>query len=137
MTECLFCRIAEGTLPCAKIYETERLLGFLDLNPASPGHALIIPKKHMETIFAVDEPIGDELIRAVQAVGAAVMAETGAAGLNVIQNNGRAAWQTVDHVHWHLIPRFPGDGFEPWKQGAYGSPAEMAAMAAAIRNRIA
>ena len=72
----------------------------------------------------------------MRCVGAAVMEATGAAGLNVIQNNGRAAWQQVDHVHWHLIPRFPDDGLAPWKQEAYGSPDAMRIMAEAIRNNI-
>lgn len=134
--ECLFCRIAEGTLPCAKVYETDRLLAFLDINPAFPGHTLIIPKRHAETLFTLDEPVGDELLLTMRCVGAAVMEATGAAGLNVIQNNGRAAWQQVDHVHWHLIPRFPDDGFAPWKQEAYGSPDAMRIMAETIRNNI-
>ena len=133
---CLFCRIAEGSLPCAKVYETDRLLAFLDINPAFPGHNLIVPKRHAETLFTLDEPIGDELLLTMRCVGAAVMEATGAAGLNVIQNNGRAAWQQVDHVHWHLIPRFPDDGLAPWKQGAYGSLDAMRIMAEAIRNNI-
>ena len=74
--ECLFCRIAEGTLPCAKVYETDRLLAFLDINPAFPGHTLIIPKRHVETLFTLDEPIGDELLLTMRCVGAAVMEAT-------------------------------------------------------------
>lgn len=133
---CIFCLITEGRLHCEKLYESEHLMAFLDIAPAFPGHALIVPKVHSRDIFSMQQPVGEELLEAMRLVGAAVMAAAGAEGLNIIQNNGRAAWQQVDHVHWHLIPRRDGDGFEPWKQGTYESGKAMADMAERIRARL-
>ena len=130
---CIFCRIACGEIPCMLIDESEHLLAFLDVNPAFPGHTLIIPRQHWENMFQVNDVVGGELVAMMRRLGTAVMEAAGADGLNIIQNNGRSAWQSVNHVHWHLIPRKEGDGFEPWKQGIYDSHAQMKAMAEAIR----
>ncbi|WP_077071401.1 HIT family protein [Mailhella massiliensis] len=130
---CIFCRIAAGEIPCTVLDESEHLLAILDVNPAFPGHTLIIPRAHEENIFRADTSVGAELLDMMRRVGAAVTEATGATGLNIIQNNGRSAWQTVDHLHWHLIPRREGDGFEPWKPGIYDSHTQMKTMAEKIR----
>lgn len=88
----------------------------------------------METLFDMPAGIGETLFAAMKQVGSAVMKATGAEGLNVVQNNYSAAGQQVPHVHWHLIPRFAGDGYTAWPQGAYQDMQEMAALADAIRE---
>ena len=110
MADCIFCKIVAGQIPCTKVYEDEHVLSFLDISPISPGHTLLIPKKHYE---AVSEMSADEvaaLFRPVAALAAAVKAAVKADGLNVLQNNGASAGQVVPHLHIHLIPRWPGDG---------------------------
>jgi len=108
MSECLFCKIIAGEIPCFKIHEDVETFAFLDINPSAPGHTLVIPKKHAKDIFEID-------MQSLQAVSSTVklMAEKirGAlqADVTVLQNNGRAAGQVIDHFHFHVIPRRAGD----------------------------
>ena len=136
MTEekCIFCRIANGDIPCAKVYEDDTVLAFLDLSPVHPGHTLIIPKKHYKDMLEVSCEIAPAVFRALQKVGGAVMKATGATGFNIMQNNGLSAGQTMFHIHWHIIPRFDGDGLGAWKQGNYPDAAAMQAMAASVAS---
>ena len=128
MAECIFCKIIRGEIPCAKIYEDQYVLSFLDINPINPGHALIVPKTHTTTLFDVPADELQACIAVAQKVGKAVFEASGAAGLNFLQNNFRAAGQLIDHVHFHLIPRFKGDGFlTTWPGGSY-APGEMEKM---------
>ncbi len=135
--DCIFCRISAGEIPSAKVYEDDRVLAFLDLNPQRPGHALVIPKAHYANLFAVPAEAFSYILPAVQKVGRAVMEETKADGLNVLQNNHPAAGQSVFHIHWHLVPRHEGDGLNHWPMGRYSSTEEMSALAERIRQRIA
>lgn len=120
--DCVFCRIAAGQLPCARVFEDDATLAFLDIAPLAHGHLLIIPKKHYATI---DEMPGDEvaaMARLVPRLGATLRTVTSCAGFNVLQNNGRAAGQVVPHVHFHLIPRVADDGLGyRWPAGSYGA----------------
>lgn len=134
MDDCIFCLIKDGKLPCSKVYESEEMLAFLDLNPCKKGHTLIIPKKHCQDIFGVDTALGAEVLTAMQKIGNALKEATGCTGVNVVQNNGRDAGQMVDHLHWHLIPRFANDGLHLWPQGKYDSMDEMNAMAEKLRG---
>ena len=136
MTEekCIFCRIANGDIPCAKVYEDDTVLAFLDLSPVHPGHTLIIPKKHYKDMLEVSCEIAPAVFQALQKVGGAVMKATGATGFNVMQNNGLSAGQTMFHIHWHIIPRFDGDGLGAWEQGKYPDAAAMQAMAASVAS---
>eukprot|EP00850_Spirogloea_muscicola_P001877 SM000007S20837 [mRNA] locus=s7:516478:517098:+ [translate_table: standard] len=108
--DCIFCKIRDGAVPSHKLLETEHALAFLDAFPMARGHSLLIPKKHHAFLSDMppDEAAGflGELPRLVAAVAAA----TGAAGVNVAQNNGAAAGQVVFHVHFHVLPRSAGDG---------------------------
>ena len=133
---CIFCRIAKGDIPCAKVYEDDTVLAFLDLAPASHGHTLVIPKEHYPNIMEVPSELGSAVFSALSRVSAAVMSATGAAGINVIQNNGVAAGQTVFHIHWHIIPRFEGDDFSLWTPGSYPDAAAMQEMAAWIASLV-
>lgn len=109
MPDCLFCRIVKGEIPSAKLFETKTVLAFLDIAPAARGHALVIPKKHFETLKEVPEKELRELIVAVKHVAGAVVDAAGADGFNVIQSNSTAAGQAIPHVHFHIIPRKEGD----------------------------
>ena len=108
--ECPFCKIASGATPAAKVYEDESFLAFLDINPRNPGHALVIPKKHIETILDISDDEAEELFGVVKKVAAAVKTGTNADGLSISQSNGKAAGQLVPHLHFHVIPRFLAEG---------------------------
>ena len=107
---CIFCRIVKGEVPCSKVHEDAHTLAFLDINPVSKGHALVITKKHYETVFEMPEEEGVALAKASVKVGKAVKNATGADGMNLLHNIGKAAGQLVFHAHVHLIPRFEKDG---------------------------
>ncbi len=107
---CIFCKIIKGEIPCAKVYEDSETLAFLDISPCNKGHTLVIPKKHYETIDQMPVEELKDLIAKVQKISKAVKETTSAEGYNVNQNNGKAAGQLVNHVHFHIIPRFNNDG---------------------------
>ena len=107
--DCLFCAIAAGEIPSFKVYEDDLVLAYLDINPFSRGHTLVIPKKHSFGILDADDETLAAVIVRVKKVAAHVTAQLGCDGFNVLQNNGEAAGQTVKHVHFHIIPRWYGD----------------------------
>ncbi|MDR3640889.1 MAG: HIT family protein [Humidesulfovibrio sp.] len=134
--DCIFCRIIAGEIPSAKIYDHGGVFAFLDIAPVNKGHALVVPKAHHDTLFELSPDLGRELMVALQTVGKAVMAATGASGLNLGMNNFEAAGQLVSHAHFHLIPRHAGDGLTLWTQHAYESVEDMQKLAQAIRSAI-
>lgn len=137
MENCIFCKIVRGEIPCSKVYEDEYVLAFLDLNPAAPGHTLVVPKKHADTLLDLKPGTGDALMQAMRKVGAAQRKVTGADGFNCVQNNFPAAGQEVMHVHWHVIPRTEGDKIiQPWKPGSYEDFNLMGAMAERLSSEI-
>lgn len=131
--DCIFCKIIEGKIPCAKVYDVGGVFAFLDIAPVNKGHALVVPKMHHATLFDLPPELGRELLTALQTVGAAVMQATGATGLNVGMNNFEAAGQLVHHAHFHLIPRHGADGLSLWTQHAYESAEEMQKLAHAVK----
>ena len=135
-SECIFCKIVAGEIPCAKVFESEFCLAFLDISPVSAGHALVLPKGHYPTLMDIPAEFGGELFQALSRVGKAVMEATGADGLNLMQNNYEAAGQLVHHAHYHLIPRFLDDGLSLWPQSPYEDPDEMGRLAKMIANLI-
>lgn len=106
---CIFCKIGSGDIPSYKLYEDEDFKVFLDLSPTSYGHALIIPKEHYKNLFELDDTIASKALVLAKKVGAAMMNTLHCDGLNVLQNNGEAAGQTMFHFHIHLIPRYKKD----------------------------
>ncbi len=130
--DCVFCKILTGELPSTQVYADESAVAFLDIAPAAKGHVLVIPRGHYANML--DMPAGSvqPVFAAAQKVARALMAGLGAEGVNVMQNNFSAAGQMVFHVHWHIIPRFTGDGFKLWSQGAYDSVEEMRGLAERI-----
>jgi histidine triad (HIT) family protein len=136
MENCIFCKIVAGEIPCARIVETDEVLAFLDIAPISPGHTLIIPVEHYETLWDLPEDIAMTLTRAIRKISKAVMTATKADGLNIGMNNLRAAGQLVPHAHFHLIPRFAGDGLDHWPGKAYKNVEEMNLVAANVRRAL-
>ena len=117
MTDCIFCKIINGEIPSAKVYEDENVLAFLDIGQVTKGHTLVIPKVHKENVFELTDEIAANVFSAVPKLANAIKAAYDPIGLNVLQNNGEAAGQSVFHFHMHLIPRYgKGDGFGAvWK----------------------
>ncbi len=109
-SQCLFCGIVTGKIPAKKVYEDEHALAFLDINPRNPGHTLVIPKKHFETILDMGEKDAGKLFESVRKVAAVVMSGTSSQGISIGQSNGQVAGQVVRHVHFHVIPRFANEG---------------------------
>ena len=109
MDNCIFCKIANGEIPSATLYEDDEFRVIMDLGPAAVGHSLILPKKHAANLFELPDETAAKAIRVAKEVGKKLKDGLGADGLNVVQNNGEAAGQTVFHFHMHLIPRFKGD----------------------------
>ena len=130
---CIFCRIVRGELPCTKVYEDGDILAFLDIGPISSGHTLVIPKGHYATLLDIPEDLAAKFMPALSRVGKAVMTATKADGFNCLQNNFAASGQIVFHSHWHVIPRFEGDGLKQWPHNAKIDVASMQAVAEAIR----
>lgn len=118
--DCIFCKIIKGEIPSAKVYEDEYTCAFLDISPVNKGHTLVIPKKHAEKLTDLDDAALMDLIKSVAKITRAVEKGVKADGANVTLNNGEAAGQVVKHVHFHIIPRFKGDGLKLWPQGKYG-----------------
>ena len=106
---CIFCRIANGEIPSATLYEDDDFRVILDLNPASKGHALILPKEHAANLYELPADLAEKAMGVAKKVGTVLSAGLGCDGLNVLQNNGEQAGQTVFHFHMHLIPRYKGD----------------------------
>ncbi|OLO36442.1 HIT family protein [Alkalihalophilus pseudofirmus] len=117
---CIFCKIVQGDIPAAKVYEDEHVLAFMDISQVTKGHTLVIPKVHQENIFELDEEVASHLFSVVPKIANAIKKQFKPLGLNIVNNNGEAAGQTVFHYHIHLIPRYgEGDGFGAvWKNNS-------------------
>lgn len=108
--DCIFCKIANGEIPSGTLYEDEGFRVILDLGPATRGHALILPKEHAADLFELPEETAAAAMMLAKKMALKLRDKLGCDGLNVVQNNGEAAGQTVSHFHMHLIPRYRGDG---------------------------
>jgi histidine triad (HIT) family protein len=133
MAETVFGKILRGDIPCHRIYEDESVLAFLDVNPLSRGHTLVIPKEPAETLDQLSDDAAAAIGRALPRISRAVLAATGARSFNVLQNNGATAHQAVFHVHFHIIPKFDdGTGLGiGWKATKLADGAELAKAIAA------
>ena len=109
MENCIFCKIANGEIPSATLYEDEDFRVILDLGPASKGHALILPKQHYANLYELPDELAEKVIRLAKKMVIAMTKALQCDGFNVVQNNGEAAGQTVFHFHMHLIPRYKDD----------------------------
>ncbi len=109
---CIFCEIANGNIPCYKIYEDEMVLAFLDLSQATIGHTLVVPKKHFENIFELDSETAKHIFDIVRILSKHICTSLNVKDVNIVNNNGEFAGQTVKHFHIHIIPRYENDGME-------------------------
>ena len=103
---CIFCKLANGDIPTNAIYEDDEFKVILDASPATRGHALILPKNHFANIYEVDDATASKILPLAKRVAANMVEKLGCDGVNILQNNGEAAGQTVFHLHVHVIPRF-------------------------------
>jgi histidine triad (HIT) family protein len=131
--DCLFCKIVAGEIASTIVAEDERTVSFMDINPATRGHALVVPRKHAENLLAVGEEDLAACAAAAKRLAARAKDALDADGVNLLNSCGSAAWQTVFHFHVHVIPRYQDDPLRlPWVPGP-GDSDEIAAAAAALR----
>lgn len=107
---CIFCKIANGEIPSRTVYEDADFRAILDLGPATKGHTLILPKEHAEDLYELPEEVAARVLPVAKMVAGLLKERLGCDGMNLVQNNGETAGQTVKHFHLHLIPRYVGDG---------------------------
>jgi histidine triad (HIT) family protein len=130
--DCLFCKIVAGELPATIVAEDERTVAFMDIHPATRGHALVVPREHARNVHEIDPEDLQAVAVAAQRLATRARDNLGADGVNLLNSNGAAAWQTVFHFHVHVIPRYDGDPLRlPWVPGP-GDADEIAAAAAAL-----
>ncbi len=130
---CLFCKIVAGELPSQRVDEDEHTVAFMDINPATRGHALVVPRNHWANVLSVDPADFAAVALAAQRLARRIDERLAPDGINIMNSCGSAAWQTVFHLHVHVIPRYVGDPLRlPWIPGP-GEPSEIAAVAEALR----
>jgi len=118
--DCIFCKMVAGQIPVAKVYEDEIVLAFLDIGPISDGHTLVIPKQHFEKLHDCPAELLGRVASRLGRIAGAVAAAMNADGYNLLCNNGRAAGQLIEHLHFHIVPRNVGDGvFDRWPSYRY------------------
>ena len=129
--DCIFCAIAVGEIPSFKVYEDDLVVAYLDINPFTKGHTLVIPKAHTQGLLDTPDETLAAIIARVKKVAAHLKTALPCDGFNILQNNGEAAGQTVRHVHFHIVPRI---GLEPIVfENHAGNMDELKALAARIR----
>ncbi len=129
--DCLFCKIVTGEIPATRIAEDDRTVAFMDINPATRGHVLVVPREHATDLLAIDPEDLSAVAKTAQRVAATMPDRLGADGVNLLNSCGRAAWQTVFHFHMHVIPRYAADPLRlPWTP----EPGDRDEIAAAARD---
>jgi histidine triad (HIT) family protein len=131
--DCIFCKIVAGELPATIVDQDERTVAFMDISPATRGHALVVPRRHWRNLLEIDPEDLQATLLTAQRLGARALERLNADGINLLNSYGPAAWQTVFHFHLHVIPRYEGDPLRlPWIP-AEGDTEEIEAAAAALR----
>ena len=115
--DCIFCKILKGEIPCCKIWEDEMFFCFLDVNQVSKGHVLVIPKKHYESVCDCDEKTLERLNVVCKKIGMMLKKNLGATGFNIFNASGKDAQQSVFHLHYHVVARYPEDNLDLWFHG--------------------
>jgi histidine triad (HIT) family protein len=136
MEKTVFQKIIDRELPADIVYEDERTLAFLDIEPNTPGHTLVIPKKFCLNVFDCDEESWAAVMRTVRAIAPAVRDAVGAEGVHINSNHGEEAGQVIPHLHFHIIPRHSRDEFEFWPHMRKYETGEAQKIAESIRSRI-
>ncbi|MDO8572860.1 MAG: HIT family protein [bacterium] len=119
MNDCLFCKIINGDIPSAKVYEDQHSYAFLDIKPINAGHTLLVPKKHFANLYEMPDDVLANLTPTIKKLAIAIKKSVGADGINIGMNNDSAAGQLVFHAHIHIMPRFKNDGHEHWHGKPY------------------
>lgn len=132
---CLFCRIVDGSVPATRVYEDETSIAFLDLYPVTPGHVLVIPRKHSIALHDAEPETLANLLPSIQRVARGLCHALQVEGFNLKQNNGSVAGQVIPHLHFHLIPRRIEDGLTHWPSSA-SDAADQEVLAARIAASI-
>ncbi len=139
MSDCIFCKIVNGEIPCAKVFENEHVIAFLDISQVTKGHTLVVPKVHTENIYGLTPEIAGKIFEVVPKIANSIKEQFQPEGLNLLNNNGEKAGQSVFHYHMHIIPRYgKGDGFGAvWKSHAEEyTPQELQEIASTIQDGI-
>lgn len=134
--DCIFCKLAHGEIPSTTIFENNEFRVFFDTAPATKGHCLIVPKEHYRDIFDIDAETGGKLFSLATAVARSMKKVLNCDGMNIMQNNGTVAGQTVFHFHLHLIPRYEGDNVDFHYQPGEANMEELAEIAKAVKENI-
>lgn len=134
--DCIFCKIAAGEIPSATVYEDDDFRAILDLGPAAKGHTLVIPKSHSDNLLSVEPDTAAKALKVISKTANAIKEALGCDGINVVQNNGEAAGQTVMHLHFHIIPRYKNDSVNIVWQPMKPSNEELAATADLIKEKM-
>ncbi len=135
-SNCIFCKLASGEFASATIYEDDLFRVILDISPAAKGHALLLPKRHMANLFELDGKESTQALAVMKKISEALVKTLNCDGINILQNNGAAAGQSVFHLHFHMIPRYDGDGVViPWKSLSYADD-EAAMLAEEIKANL-
>ena len=135
-SDCLFCRIIRGEIKSFTILETELILGFMDINPANPGHVLVIPKEHAADIFSLSAQSLTAVALSAKNIAQALREEISPAGLNLVQANGKGAAQSVMHFHMHVLPRTENDALALNWPLIPGDPDSISTLAKQLRARL-
>ena len=131
--DCIFCKIVAGELPSQRVDEDEQTVSFMDISPATRGHALVVPRRHARNLLEIEADDLEATMLAAQRLARTITERLDADGVNLLNACGPAAWQTVFHFHVHVIPRYAGDPLRlPWTPEE-GDPEEIAAAAEALR----
>ena len=131
--DCIFCKIISGEIPGQVVAQDERTVAFMDINPATRGHALVVPRRHARDLLEIEPADLEATILAAQRLASKMPERLGADGVNLLNSCGRAAWQTVFHFHIHVIPRYQDDPLRlPWTPHE-GDPDEIAGAAEELR----
>lgn len=136
MNDCIFCKIAKGEIPSATVYEDDDFRVIMDISPASEGHMIILPKEHAANVYELSDEIASKIYVLAKKLATALKDELDCDGINILQNNGEAAGQTVFHLHMHIIPRYYSDDISiRWNQGKSDADS-LAELAKSIGQRI-
>ena len=117
--DCIFCKIIKGEIPSHQAYKDDKVMAFLDILPISPGHTIVVPKRHINDFESLTNEELSAMMQLVKNVGHAMLEGLGAKGYSFFLDNKSAANQHVPHVHFHIVPRVEGDGLERWPQSGY------------------
>jgi histidine triad (HIT) family protein len=130
---CIFCKIINQEIPCYRVYEDDKVLAFLDIEPVNPGHILVLPKIHYQNFEDINETDLSALILTVKKIGKLLKDKLGVDGYNVHENNNPIAGQEIPHLHFHITPRYAGDGLGHWPGKSY-QPGEAEEIIKKLKN---